>query len=216
MIQAVLFDFDGTLVDSESLHHESWLEAAAPWGVSVGWEEYESQLVGITDQFASKYFLEKAGIEPTADQIEEGCRLKHLAYRKRSVQELSIYPDVLEWLRSNYQRTPLGVVSSSEIPDVVPILQQQEVTDFLRFVICSNHVTRLKPDPMPYQLALEKLRASCGALCAHSCLVFEDSQTGVKAAQEAGMTVHRLASPDELPNALKSWNERIQFQATDT
>lgn len=205
----MLFDFDGTLVDSEYLHHESWLEAVEPWGVTVSWEDYERQLVGISDRRACEFFLRMSGQELTAERIESGRRRKQHAYRRRSVQELSVHPEVRGWLRANHAGVPIGVVSSSAIPDVVPILRRQGVADCFRFVICGDHVQRLKPDPEPYVLALTKLRAQFGALASKNCLVFEDSDTGIRAATTAGLTVHAVESPSELPIALQSWDQRI-------
>lgn len=209
-IRAVLFDFDGTLVDSEYLHHESWLEAVEPWGVSLGWEEYKRQLVGISDRRASEFFVALAGLEPTPERLETGRGRKHCAYRRRAVQELAIDPRVREWIHSHHQNVPLGVVSSSAIPDVVPILERQGVANALRFVLCGDHVERLKPDPLPYLQALAKLRAALPGLSAAECLVFEDSATGVRSATDAGMTVHRLASPRDLPAALQLWSPKIR------
>lgn len=209
-IRAVLFDFDGTLVDSEYLHHESWLEAVEPWGVTLGWEEYERQLVGISDRRACEFFVALAGLEPTPERLEAGRSRKHRVYRRRAVQELSIDPWVREWIRANHERVPLGVVSSSAIPDVVPILERQGVASSMRFVICGDHVERLKPDPLPYLLAREKLRPALPELLAEECLVFEDSATGVRSASDAGMTVQRLESPSDLPASLRRWSPKIR------
>ena len=209
-IRAVLFDFDGTLVDSEYLHHESWLEAVRPWGVTLSWEEYERQMVGISDRRACESFLQMAGLRPTLDRIEEGRSRKHRVYRRRSIEELSIHPDAADWIRDKRERVPMGVVSSSSIPDVVPILRGQGVADCMQFVICGDHVQCLKPDPEPYLLALDKFRAHLGPLEASDCLVFEDSSTGIQAARSAGTTVHALQSPSDLPVALKYWEGRIR------
>lgn len=209
-IRAVLFDFDGTLVDSEYLHHESWLEAVAPWGVTLSWDDYERQLVGISDLRACEFFLRMAGMEVTPDQVVQGRSRKHLVYRRRSIEELSVHPDVADWIRDNRKRVPMGVVSSSAIPDVVPILRRQRVANCMQFVICGDHVERLKPDPEPYSLALEKFRAQLGRLDSHDCLVFEDSSTGIQAGIAAGMTVHALESPRDLPIALETWQGRIR------
>ena len=209
-VRVVLFDFDGTLVDSEYLHHESWLEAVELWGVALSWEEYERQMVGISDRRACEIFLRMAGLRPTPDRIEEGRSRKHRVYRRRSIKELSIHPDVSRWIRDKRERVPMGVVSSSSIPDVVPILQRQGVADCMHFVICGDHVQQLKPDPAPYLLALDKFRALLGPLEASECLVFEDSSTGLQAARSAGATVHPLQSPGDLPGALEYWESRIR------
>ena len=207
----MLFDFDGTLVDSEYLHHESWLEAVASWGVTLGWEEYQRQLVGISDRRACEFFVTLAGLEPTPELLESGRSRKHRVYRRRAVQELAIDPWVQEWVRANRERVPLGVVSSSAIPDVVPILERQGVASAMRFVICGEHVERLKPDPLPYLLAFEKLREGLPDLQTEECLVFEDSATGVRSASDAGMTVQSLESPRDLHLSLQRWSRKIRL-----
>ncbi len=205
----MLFDFDGTLVDSEYLHHESWLEAAAPWGVSVSWEEYERRLVGMSDRTASEFILRRAGMAGTPELIELGRARKHRAYRARSVAELTIDRRVLEWIRRNSGRVPLGVVSSSAVPDVVPILERQGIARCMELIICGDHVERLKPDPMPYLLALRKLRSGFGIKRSRECLVYEDSATGIESASSAGMTVHAVSTPSDLPRALNALDGRI-------
>ena len=209
-IRAVLFDFDGTLTDSEWLHHQSWLEAVAPWGVTVSWDDYERLLVGISDTRASEFFLELAGVERTPERVLHGRARKHAAYRRRSVRELSIDPLVKAWIEEHWRTTPLGVVSSSAVPDVVPILERQGVSAYLRFVICGDHVARLKPDPMPYLLAMEKLAVGWGIHDPRECLVFEDSETGVRAARDAGMTVQPVQPPSNLAGLLMQWTARVR------
>ena len=205
----MLFDFDGTLFDSEYLHHEAWLEAVEPWGVTVGWEDYKRNLVGISDTRASEFFLELAGRPRTPEAIQAGRERKHSVYRRRSLQELAPHPSVATWIRDSCKRVPLGVVSSSAIPDVVPILERQDIADCLRFVICAEHVERLKPDPLPYLVAFEKLQVACDISDPRECLVFEDSSAGVQSARAAGMRVHVLAKPADLPSALEEWSPHI-------
>lgn len=208
-IRAVLFDFDGTLFDSEYLHHEAWLEAVEPWGVTVGWDDYKRNLVGISDTRACEFFLDLAGRPRTREAIQAGRERKHSVYRRRSVRELAPHPSVAAWIRDNCERVPLGVVSSSAIPDVVPILERQGIADCMRFIICAEHVERLKPDPLPYLVAFEKLQASRDISDPRDCLVFEDSSAGVQSARAAGMRVHVLAKPADLPSALEEWSPHI-------
>ena len=208
-IRAVLFDFDGTLVDSEYLHHESWLEAVEPWGVTLSWEEYVRQLVGISDTRACEFFLGLAGKAVTPEAIEQGRRRKHRVYRSRSIEELKIDPRVREWIDRNHGVVPMGVVSSSAIPDVVPTLERQGVADRMEFVICGDHVECLKPHPAPYLLALAKLRSAFGIEDSRECLVYEDSTTGIQSASAAGTTVHPLRAASDLPAALEKWQGRI-------
>ncbi len=215
-IQAVLFDFDGTLVDSEYLHHQSWLSAVEPWGVTLGWDDYQEQLVGKSDRYASEFFLRLAALEPTGARVALGRERKQRAYRLRAVEELTIVPAVREWIRKASRRVPLGVVSSSAAPDVVPILERQGVAACMSCTVCGNDVKVLKPDPAPYLLAYAKLQDRIGVEAPSRCLVFEDSDTGVRSARAAGMTVCKLESPDVLPLALRAWEKSISLLAGRT
>ncbi len=205
----MLFDFDGTLADSERLHYESWLDAASRWGASVSWQEYQDRLIGVADGKASEFFLRRAGRPPTPELIELGQRRKRRAYRERSLRELEIDATVRRWILSNHRRVPIGVVSSSLPPDVVPILQAHGVARCMSCVVCGDDVRRHKPHPEPFLLALEQLRREQPSLQASQCLVFEDSATGVRSASSAGMTVHRVRIPSELPPALGEWTAQI-------
>ncbi len=208
-IRAVLFDFDGTLVDSEHLHHESWLEAVEPWGVTVSWDDYVRLLVGISDTRACEFFLGLAGRAVTPEMVEYGRKRKHRIYRSRSIVELRLEPAVADWIRHSHGRVPMGVVSSSSVPDVVPILEAQGVADRMEFVVCGDHVQRLKPDPMPYRLAFDKLRRRFDIDAPSSCLAFEDSAPGFRSASGAGLTVHLVEEPAHLVQGLATWDERI-------
>lgn len=205
----MLFDFDGTLVDSEYLHHEAWLEAVEPWGVTVGWEDYKRNLVGISDTRACEFFLDLAGRLRTPEAIQAGRERKHSIYRQRSLRELAPHPSVATWIRDNFEQVPLGVVSSSAIPDVVPILECQDIAGCMQFIICGDHVERLKPDAEPYLLAFKRLQSAHDVSDPAACLVFEDSATGIQAAETAGMTVHAVSTPGDLPEALVQWTDRI-------
>ncbi len=208
-IRAVLFDFDGTLFDSECLHYEAWLEAVEPWGVTLSWDDYRQRLVGISDTHACEFFLNMAGKPRTPAAIKAGRERKHSVYRGRALQELMPHPSVAQWIRDNCKHVPLGVVSSSAVPDVVPILERHSIACCMQFTICGEHVERLKPDPQPYRLAFAKLQAARDISDPGECLVFEDSPTGVRSAEAAGMRVHALAKPEDLPSALEQWSAHI-------
>ena len=128
----MLFDFDGTLVDSEYLHHEAWLEAVAPWGVTLGWHAYQRQLVGLSDRRACEFFMDLAGLEPTPARLETGRGSKHRAYRRRAVRELALEPRVREWIRANHRSVPLGVVSSSAVPGIPATVTLRSPKDSLQ------------------------------------------------------------------------------------
>lgn len=203
MIRAVLFDFDGVLVDSESLHHEAWSDAVRPYGARVGWPEYQRRFVGKTDVWAGRTLLSKAGRKPAAPLVREVCERKHRYFRERAPETLNVAKEIVKWIANRLRNQLLGVVSSSPAIDVEPILEKAGLIGRLDVTVYGEHVRRHKPDPEAYLVAIERLRALKSGLDAAECIAFEDSDSGVAAASAAGLIVHRIASPAELLPALQ-------------
>jgi len=207
-IRAVFLDFDGTLVESEPLHYESWLAAVRPFGAGIEWAEYKSRLTGRSDREAGILLLTSVGIEPSDDLVKQVCRDKTVTYKSRFLEELRIEASIREWIINSSDDLQIAVVSSSGTHEVEPILIQEEVRASLSFLVCGEEVQRLKPDPEPYLLAVRRAQAAAGnnghaALRNENCLVFEDSQAGLTAARAAGLRVIEVESPGAVPELLR-------------
>lgn len=192
-ITAIFFDFDGTLVDSESLHYEAWTAAVVGHGAGTDWVDYQRRFVGKSDRWAGRIFLEEAGHLPDESVIDEVCRIKHAYYRERSGARLRIDAAVIDWLLGAPRELALAVVSSSPTVDVEPTLLHSGVHARLDALICGDHVERLKPHPEPYLTALERVGRR-----PEEALVFEDSSTGLASARAAGIEAVRVQEPSRL------------------
>lgn len=198
-IRAIFLDFDGTLVDSESLHYEAWSNAVASHGAGTDWDDYQSRFVGKSDRWAGRAFLEEAGHAPDESVIDEVCLTKHAYYRERSAERLKIDPLVRDWLMDLPRELAVAVVSSSPTVDVEPTLLASGLHARLDAMICGDHVERLKPHPEPYLTALARTGRS-----ADEAVVFEDSSSGVAAATAAGIHVVRVEEPGRLLGLLQT------------
>jgi len=196
--QAILLDFDGTLVDSEPLHYRCWTEAVRPWGATTDWEDYQRRFVGITDREAARIFFREAGYEPTDELVQAACASKHRIYRSRCGEELAIPQSSSELIMELHSMLPIGVVTSSIEFELGPVLAKTKLSNLIRVMVCGDHVERHKPDPEPYQLAFKRLKELDGSIGSKACLVFEDSDAGVASATAAGMRVSRVRHPSEL------------------
>lgn len=189
-IRAIFFDFDGTLVDSESLHYEAWKAAVASHGAGTDWDDYQARFVGKSDRWAGRAFLEEAGHAPNEAQIDEVCLIKHAYYRERSAERLRIRDEVRDWLLAAPREMSLAVVSSSPTVDVAPTLHGSGLYDRMDALIFGDHVQNLKPHPEPYLTALERTGRR-----RHEAVVFEDSPSGLASAKAAGIEAIQVTDP---------------------
>lgn len=198
-IRAIFLDFDGTLVDSESLHYEAWSNAVSSHGAGTDWDDYQRRFVGKSDRWAGRAFLEEAGHSPDESIIDDVCRIKHAYYRERSPERLRIEDPVRDWLLATPLDLALAIVSSSPVVDVEPTLHTAGLHGRLDAVICGNHVQNLKPHPEPYLTALERVGRK-----PEEAIVFEDSSSGEASARAAGIEVVRVDAPSRLLELLRA------------
>jgi HAD superfamily hydrolase (TIGR01509 family) len=180
-----IFDCDGTLADSMPLHHEAWRAALAAHGA--------------TFDFDWALFVRRAGmtIEATVEELnlEFGSRLDpvSVAQLQRAEYEArlpTIRPliPVVEYLREVAAKYPVSVASGSERGQVLRTLQTIGVLDMVPIVVTAADVLRGKPAPDLFLLAAERM-----GVAPAECVVFEDAELGLLAAQRAGMGAVRVS-----------------------
>lgn len=177
-IDAVLFDFDGTLCDTERLNLELVREVLEQLGTHVSDEELHA-LSGGDDRVVVPPLLERHGSAHTIDDYE---RLRDFCYRTYAEADLALEPgarELIEGLRA--RGAAVALVSTTVSRCILTALDRLRALDLFDVIVCGDMVSRCKPDPEPYLRALELL----GADAAHA-VALEDSSTGVAAAQAAG------------------------------
>jgi beta-phosphoglucomutase len=194
--QAVLFDFDGVLLDSEPVHFACWREVLAPLGVPLDWQTYRDHCIGVAD-LAMLDFLRKQVNPPVPlERLWDEYPRKKELFRKRMVSEPSILPETRELIRElNGYR--LAVVSSSGRSEVEPILIAAGIRPAFGAVVCGEDVKHYKPDPEPYLLAARLLGVT-------SALVVEDSGPGVESGRAAGFDVIEVEGPARVPELIRA------------
>lgn len=186
--QAVLFDFDGVLLDSEPVHCDCWREALAPLGVRVTWEVYAAHCVGAADSSMMAVFAGLA--DPPADPAKLWQRypLKKRLFQERMAVDPPFAAGVADFFRALSARYKLGVVSSSAHVEIEPLLEAAGIRQYLGTVVGGEDVKLHKPAPEPYLLAASRLGI-------RSALVVEDSLPGMASARAAGFEALRITDP---------------------
>jgi beta-phosphoglucomutase len=193
--EAVLFDFDGVLADTEPLHWAAWRMALSTKGIALPWEYYVTECVGMSDMEMLSKLGSSATPPRSIDELLPVYPLKTQMFCD-STKSLQVMDEaVIDAVKSLAVRR-IGVVTSSARTEIRPILERHGLLDFLAAVVYGDEVSRLKPDPEPYRVALQRLGVSMA-------VVFEDSATGVASAQAAGCEVIQVPSPKDLPRLVR-------------
>ncbi|HTQ53872.1 MAG TPA: HAD family phosphatase [Bryobacteraceae bacterium] len=195
--EAVLFDFDGVLVDSEPVHCDCWREALAPLGVNVTWEVYATHCVGAADSSMMPVFAKLA--DPPADPVKlwERYPLKKQLFQQRMANNPPFADGVGDFFRELSTRYKLGVVSSSAHVEIDPLLVAAGIMPYLSTVVCGGDVKRHKPNPEPYILAGRNLGI-------RRALAVEDSPPGMQSAREAGFDVIQITDPARMMERVRA------------
>ncbi len=209
MIRAMIFDLDGTLVQTEKLKALSYAKAAVelcPYSLEEkDLIEAFKQVVGLSRREVARYLVERFDLADRANErLEEfGVTTAWQAYvqvRLGIYQELLADPEVIlrnQWphnvallQEARQAKCKIGLATMSHCEQANRVLEILSLQDAFDFVATRDDVDRGKPDPEIYLLAASELSVDPA-----DCLVIEDSPSGVKAALAAGMHVVAVATP---------------------
>lgn len=192
---AILFDFDGVLADTEPLHWRCWNEVLAPIGLSVSWDDYRRHCVGISD----RDFLDRLGAlgspPRTVDELWPFYPLKKKLFSERATSG-GLISDELKAILNSLDPARLAVVTSSSRQEIEAILRAEGVLENFGAAVYGDEVSRLKPDPEPYQTAMRRLGVD-------RAIALEDSGPGLESARRAGCEVIAVHHPGEVPRLLR-------------
>jgi beta-phosphoglucomutase len=180
MFEAVIFDWDGTLADTRKVIVVSFQKALKEINLEVPTEYIERRIgIGASDTF--REILTAAN-----RQVDEKV-VKHLIERKSKVQielanEVMLFEGARELLQELQSKLKVGLASMNNRSVIMHLLQNNDITDYFDTILTVEAVSHSKPDPEIFLKTAKNLNAK-----PQSCVVFEDSIFGVKAAKSAEM-----------------------------
>lgn len=186
---ALLFDFDGVLADTERVHHASWNAVLEPFGIQFTWDEYLKQCVGIADPMVAQ----RLKLPEPAQAVAR----KQALFRQGLEASPPFLKETLELLRDLSGSYRMAVVSSSFRTEILPPIERAGLLPLFETIVYGNDVQNLKPSPEPYLLATQRLGVS-------QPLVIEDSEAGIAAGLAAGLEVLRIPTVEAMPSVLRS------------
>jgi beta-phosphoglucomutase len=190
--EAILFDFDGVICDSEPAHWACWAEVLAPLGVTLDWEFYRDRCIGIDDREMLRMMA--AGSDPPRDweRLWAEYPAKRDLFRARMIGAPPFPPGMPGFLKGLQGRYKTAVVTSSGRSEIEPMLEAGGLFRYFDTLVCAGDTDRHKPAPDPYLLAAKRLQA-------RTALVVEDSEAGIASGRAAGFEVLAVKSPADVP-----------------
>lgn len=197
LLRALIFDFDGILVDSEPLIFKLTQEMAAQAGWTITEEEYYRHYLALDDRGIVERLYRSHGRTVDRAKREELAAWKARAYAKAIRRGLPALPGAVEFVRSVAGRFPLAIASGSLRSEVEHLLSKLGLREAFRLLVTADDTERCKPEPEIFLKALEGLNRlrlfRRQPLRASQCLAIEDAPAGVRAAQAAGMKCLAIA-----------------------
>lgn len=190
-LKAVLFDFNGVMLNDEALHQALLEEVLLGENLRPQPDDYWQFCLGRSDRTCLELILKKQGRFVTAEQLDQLVAQKAVAYQSRlaALPELPLFPGLLE-LVQQLRALPvtLAIVSGALRQEITGVLQQAGLADSFALVIAAEDVAHSKPAPDGYRTALTRL-----GLKPEECLAIEDTYNGLEAAKQAGISAMGVA-----------------------
>jgi len=209
MLKAVIFDFDGVLVDTEKLHHQAFNEIFHPLGIQISIKEYFDRFVGMTDEELFRLIDKEKNIRLSEQQLQELFKNKASIFKKLASTQAAVIEGVPQFLKLlSENKIPLAVCSGALLEEIELILKAANLRDFFEAIVSADQVKKGKPDPEGFLLALKLLnKKNNSQIKPQDCIVIEDSRWGLEAAQTAGM--HPVAVANSYPADQLKPSEKI-------
>jgi HAD superfamily hydrolase (TIGR01509 family) len=195
-LRAILFDFNGVILDDEHLHFELFQRVLEEQGLSLTEEDYYRDFVGFDDETGFRYGYQVAEEPLPEELLAELCQRKGRYYLQAMAErEVPFFPGALELIRKAHALgLALGVVSGALEGEVVLALERGGVRDLFETVVAAEAVSLSKPDPEGYLLGVERLAsARSPGLDPSQVLAIEDTPEGLEAARSAGLVALGVA-----------------------
>ncbi|SNB45569.1 HAD family phosphatase [Geobacter sp. DSM 9736] len=208
MLAAVIFDFDGIIVDTEPIHYRAFQEVLVPLGLGYPWTDYLDRYIGFDDRDAFREAFRARGESLSEDHLYQLIGEKARAFNRVISSGVEPYPGVVELILSLVETVPVALCSGALRSDIAPILQQLKLTNAFGVIVTADDVPTSKPDPASYRLALQRLisRFPDSSISAESSIAIEDTPAGIASARGAGLQVLGVTNSypaDKLSGACK-------------
>jgi beta-phosphoglucomutase len=179
MIKALLFDFDGTLYDTNDVNYYAYKAALSDFGFTLDYDFYCNNCNG---RNYKEFIPELVGYD---QEITEQVHDKKVELYPTFLDKAKINTNLFDLIDLMKMKCKVAIVTTASRKNVLNMLEATGKADVFDLLVCGDDVTKYKPDPECYNLAMEKLH-----VLPNEVAIFEDSIIGVKAAKAANAAVY--------------------------
>jgi beta-phosphoglucomutase len=188
MLQAIIFDFDGVIADSERLHLRAYQDVLGSEGIELGERDYYDRYLGYDDLGVFRELGKDRGLVLDQARVTELIERKGRRYEELASAGEMLYPGAADFIRAAAARVPIAIASGALTHEIEEILERTGLRALFPVIIGADQTARSKPHPEPYQTAFARLKAHTGrGLEPWRSVAIEDSKWGLVSARGADL-----------------------------
>lgn len=204
-VQAIVFDFDGVIANSEPIHLQAFQLALAEEGIELTRAEYFAQYLGFDDVGMIDALARDRGIAMNERRVAALVARKGVKLQALMRPEAVLFPGAADFIRQAAAQVPIAIASGALRHEIDEILGAAHLDSLFTAIVASGDTAQSKPSPAPYLLAFERLQTAAGRpLDPQRSVAIEDSRWGLESARGAGLRcvgVTNSYPAHELPEA---------------
>ena len=206
VLRAIIFDFNGVLVDDEPIHLEMFQKVLKEEGIALSEKDYYARYLGLDDRACFQTAFRDHGKKLDESALAELTRRKARYYRDAIQKRIAVFPGVRTLIPEVFSRYPLAIASGALREEIEMILQSIGLRTSFQAIVSTEDIEQGKPHPEMFLKALRLLseKQTDRSILPSECLVIEDSKEGILGAHRAGIKCLAVANshpPEELAGA---------------
>jgi len=188
MLQAIIFDFDGVIANSEPLHFQAFRDVLAGERVTLTEADYYSRYLGYDDVGVFRALAADRHLGWSADRVAALVARKAVQLEQLESDGALLFPGAEAAVREAAAALPIAVASGALTAEILRVLDRFQLTRLFTAIVAAEDTPSSKPAPDPYRLAVQRLSNARGRLIpAPDCVAIEDSRWGLESARSAGL-----------------------------
>lgn len=188
MADAIVFDFDGVIVNSEPVHLRAFQAVLAEARVALSARDYYARYVGLSDREAFDAVARDSGLTWSGEAVDGLIARKTLEVQRVLADRSPLFPSAASRIRALARDVPLAVASGALRPEIEQVLDRAGLSSCFTAIVAAGETPRGKPSPDPYATAVERLSSATGRRIDPSrAVAVEDTLQGLASARAAGL-----------------------------